>query len=92
MARLARLNLKTFDFIGITERFEESFFHLGRKLRVQMVGTLRENANTERPNDVDPAVVQRLREFNSSDQELYEMAIAATLLSTTVRRPINAGY
>jgi hypothetical protein len=65
-----------FPVIGLTERFDESLARIGRRLAWPRVGYQATNVTKDRPKQthVAPALLERIRELNRLDLQLYDWA------------------
>ncbi len=70
-------NLPLLDFVGLTERFQESLdvllYTFGWKAATMV---RRVNASTNKPTDIDQATLNRIADFNRDDVTLYQAATA----------------
>jgi hypothetical protein len=69
----AKRNLERFALVGLTERFDESFILLRRRLGWKLPLYLTSNVSP-RPNPATENAVALIRERNELDLELYEFA------------------
>jgi hypothetical protein len=75
----AKRNLERFNFVGIYERFLESVYFLSCECGwppVDELPKLNVTTNRVRMDTLDQALLERLRELNALDIQLYEHAIA----------------
>ena len=77
----AKRNLERFLVAGLTERFDETFILLRRALRWKLPFYLTANV-TKSPKRASESIVERVRERNQLDLELY--AFADRLLSAAI--------
>lgn len=72
------MRIEQFDFVGLTERFEESMENLRLALpELASLPTLSENANPEKGSGykVDPGLAAEFRRLNQKDYSLYDKAL-----------------
>jgi hypothetical protein len=74
----AKANLGQFDFVGVTERFDESIVAMQRVLGLPPVAYEREHVSEGRPSaeEVPEAQRQLIIEMNALDLDLYDFARA----------------
>lgn len=73
MLERAKKNLETFLMVGVTERFDESVIVLKHALDLKNILYTRVNANSNKPKreQIDAADIERIKEYNAFDLELY---------------------
>ena len=69
-----RIPLEKFDFIGITECFDEDLAQISARLSLNLQ-PLRANAS-EKPRALTPEEITALRAYHSEDVALYNRALA----------------
>lgn len=67
-------DLETFDFIGITEHFNEDIFQLAEILGIEKPELLKQN-KTIIKDKVEPGVLEEIAQLNSRDMDLYQRAL-----------------
>jgi hypothetical protein len=77
-----RILIEHFDFVGITEMFDESLLLLASKLgatnfspNYERKNVLKTNTNYRHKNKIDDNMLKKIREKNLLDIELYEFAV-----------------
>ncbi len=66
--------LEQLDFVGVTERFDESMFLMYHALGWTPIHYRQNNKGDYRPPVIEPAVARRFREINAADYALYDQA------------------
>ena len=66
--------LEQLDFVGVTERFDESMFLMYHALGWEPVHYRPTNRGDYHPPDIDPEVVARFQRINAADYALYHRA------------------
>ena len=76
MLEMAKQNLDKFLMVGVTERFDESVIVLKHALDLKHILYSRVNENSQKPkiDSIDVADIERIKEYNSLDQQLYAYA------------------
>lgn len=68
--------LEYFDFIGITEHYEEDFHYFTKKYFNKKLPIRRDNASQQMYNaGLSPEVLEKIKKFHSKDLELYQRAL-----------------
>lgn len=67
-------DLNRFDFIGLQEHYDSDLKHLASLLQWPDYPVFRHNVTRSRP-EVDPSVLQEIRELNRDDYQLYEATL-----------------
>jgi len=62
------------DFIGLTDRFDESMFLMYQQFSWTPIHYRASNKGSYSPPDIDPAVLAQFRTINAADYRLYERA------------------
>ncbi len=69
--RLSQLN-REFDFVGITERFDESIFIMFWLFQWDHVGYTIKNQGNYSPPQLEEGIIQKFKELNQKDYVLYQ--------------------
>ncbi len=85
----AKANLRTMRVVGVTERFDEFVALLGIELGWRPHAYLTRNVSEDRPRerDLDPAILEAIRERNALDVDLHRYAGELMDARIAERRP-----
>ena len=87
---VAKRNLQTFTAIGLTERFNETFVHFRRTLRLRIPAYASRNVSPPLASEPEPDIEELILERNQLDNELY--AFARELFEQQLRRHDAASF
>jgi len=69
-------DLSEFDFVGVTEQFDESILLLCRMFGWELPYYRRENVDNSPRPALDGSVIRRFREINAADYALHQESVA----------------
>lgn len=74
---ISNRKLDAFEFIGITEHFEKSIIRFNKIFDSNLATNLKTNSNPSGSlyEDIEPSIIQRIRDLNLEDMKLYETAL-----------------